>query len=65
MVELHPIVKKELSKVVTQYDQEHIETQLRNLFENVLTNNYDDTDIVLLIENVRLTDTEIEEGDQE
>ena len=64
MVELHPIVKKELSTVIAQYNQEHIETQLRNLFENVLTGDYDDTDITLLIENIRLTKTE-DGGDQE
>jgi len=63
MVELHSIVKKELSKAITEYGQEHLETQLRNLFENVLTSNYDNTDITFLIENVRLPETE--EGGEE
>ncbi len=63
MVELHPIVKKELSKVIAQYNQKHMEVQLRKLFENVLRENYDVTDITLLIDNVRLPETE--GGDQE
>lgn len=58
MVDLHSIIKKEISEVIRKFDQEHIETQLENLFQNILTNNYDKQDIINLIENYKISETE-------
>jgi hypothetical protein len=54
MIELHKLVKDAMMDVALEYGQDHIRTQLKNLFENVLTDNYDNTDINLLIEKIRI-----------
>lgn len=58
MVELHNIVKEELSKAIREYNQGHLESQLRKLFENVLKDEHAEGDIINLIENVQLSETE-------
>ena len=54
MVELHKLVIGAMKDVIKEHEQEQILTQLSNLFENVLTDNYDKTDVNLLIDKIKI-----------
>ena len=54
MVELHPIIKKQIEKSVYNEDQESIKNELEKLIENVIELNYDDQDIIDVINHIHL-----------
>lgn len=54
MVELHPIIKKQIEKSVNNEGQQAIKNELEKLIENVIELNYDEQDIIDIINHIQL-----------
>jgi len=62
MVELHPIIKKQIEKSVYNEKQEAIKNELEKLIENVIELNYDEQDIIDVINHIQLPKEDEKDG---
>ncbi len=58
MVKLNKVIKEEIKEVVNEKNQDHIQKELEKLFKNMVELNYDEQDIIDIINRINISEEE-------
>ncbi len=58
MVKLNKVIKEEIKEVVNEKNQDHIQKELEKLFKNMIELNYDEQDIIDIINRINISEEE-------